>query len=39
MALYAGQGVALTKERRPAAQIIETMVAEAVATFAHLTAS
>ena len=37
MALYAGQGVGLTKERRPVAEIIGTMVADAVATFAHLT--
>lgn len=37
MALYAGQGVGLTKERRSVAEIIGTMVREAVATFAHLT--
>jgi nitronate monooxygenase len=39
MALYAGQGVGLTRERRPVAEIVETMVAEAVAAFAHLSAS
>lgn len=35
MALYAGQAVGLTKERRPVAEIIDRMVGEAVATFAH----
>lgn len=39
MALYAGQGVGLTKERRPVAQIIEAMVAEAGATLERLNAT
>jgi len=39
MALYAGQGAALVKERQPVARIIETMVAEAAATLTELSAT